>query len=217
MRGLSAACRTGQLSPEAARKSLHVVLGLATLACPWIVDGPLPILVLAALVCAWFEAVRYLPGLRQRYGPVLFAVARQGRGETHFVIGAAACFVLADGSALFFCLPMAVLSLADSAAAMLGRRYGSRPGAIRYGSKSLAGSGAFFVIACVVSLVALTMAGWAATPSWTAALMLGGTTSLVEGLSRNGNDNLFVPLAAACLLQALPEPLLLPPGSALLS
>ena len=144
MSALSAARTAGQLSPEGARKLFHVAMGTMTLSFPWLFIDPTPVLLLAGLCCVWFESVRRLTWFARHCGPVLSAVARPGRGEIYFVLGTALTFLLCGGNALAFVLPMAILTWADTAAALVGQRLGGRPGALRIGGKSLAGSGAFF-------------------------------------------------------------------------
>jgi phytol kinase len=203
---LSTARRAGQLSPEGARKAFHVAMGMMTLSFPWLFPEPAPVVLLACLCCAWFEAVRRMAPLQNRCGPVLSAVARPGRGEVHFAVGTALTFVLAGGYALAFCLPMAILALADSAAALVGRRYGGRPGTLRLGGKSLAGSSAFFAVALALSLIGLALDGWAAAPAVAMSLTLAATTTLLEAIARRGADNLLIPVGAALLLQGQMAP-----------
>ena len=206
MAGLSAARDLGRLSPELARKLLHVVMGLATLPLPWLFNEPTPVLLLAALAGIWFEAVRRFAILERHFGSVLSAVARRGRGEVHYAIGAAVTFVLADGGPAGFCLPIAILALADAAAALVGRRFGARPGAVRFGTKSLAGSVAFLVVAFAVSLIGLSIAACPLPQAVSVAVVLACATAVLEAVSRNGADNLLIPLGAALLLQSTKLP-----------
>jgi phytol kinase len=202
MAALSGLRDAGRLSPEAARKSLHVGLGLTTLAFPWLFAEPTPVLALAALACLWFEGVRRSPPLARRFGSVLSAVARRGRGETHYAVGTALTFVAADGSVVSFCLPLAILALADAAAALVGRALGARPGAVCFGSKSLAGSTAFYIVALVVSVVGLILADCSLPAALGAAVVVASLTTILEGVASNGADNLLIPVTAAVLVKS---------------
>lgn len=198
MAALSAGRCRARLSPEGARKLLHVAMGLLTLAFPWLFASPGPVLALTALALAWFAAVRRLAPLQARFGPVLSGVARPGWGEGCFALGAGLSFWLAQGSVLLHCLPMAILSFADTAAALVGRRLGKS----RRGGKSLAGSAAFFCVALGCGLAGLALwAGWPPARAWPLALGLAGLTTLLEALGRRGLDNLLVPLGALALLR----------------
>jgi len=201
MAALSFAHNTRRLSPEVARKAFHVAMGLATLPFPWLFAESTPVLLLAVLACVWFEAVRHCAALQKHCGAVLSAVARRGRGEVHYAIGTALTFLLADGSPASFCVPIATLALADAAAALIGRQFGARPGAVRFGAKSLAGSAAFFVVAFAVGLTGLSIADCPFPQALAVALVLACITAVLEGVATNGADNLLIPLGAALVLQ----------------
>ncbi len=189
------------VGPEQARKLLHVGIGLVTLAFPWLFTGAAPVLVLAALALGWFELLRQSAPLQRHFAPVLQRVARAGRGESCFVAGTALAFLIADGSALVFCLPMAVLTLADAAAALVGQDAARRRGAPPPCGKTLAGSTSFFGVAFVCAVAALSMAGWGVAPSLAMALLLASTTTLVEAAAGPGLDNLLIPVVGAALLR----------------
>lgn len=214
MAGLSAGQRRFGLPAECARKLLHVAMGLVTLSFPWLFSSPWPVLALALAALAWLAAIRRGKALRRCFGPVLEGVGRPGWGEGYFVLGAAATFLLAQDSPLFYCLPMAILSFADAGAALIGQRWGRQPGAVRFGGKSLAGSSAFFAIALGCGVVALqAWEGWAPSRSWPHALLLALVTTVLEAMARCGLDNLLIPLGALMLLrleaEATPAALLL--------
>jgi phytol kinase len=212
MAGLSAARNAGALSPECARKLFHVSMGIMTLSFPWLFSDPAPVLLLACIACIWFEAVRRLAPLARNCGSVLSNVARPGRGEIHFVAGTALTFVLAEGNALAFCLPMSILALADAAAALVGKRFGDQPGAIRFGDKSLAGSSTFFAVALFAGLTGLSLAGWPAAQSIALAVLIACATTALEAVARRGADNLLIPVGAALLLRCDAVPTMLPAG-----
>jgi phytol kinase len=192
------------LGPEPARKLMHAGIGLVTLGFPWMFSSALPVLVLAVLSLIWFEAVRRVATLRRRFASVLLSVARPGRGEACFVAGTALAFLIADGSALVFCLPMAVLAFADASAALVGQHATRRraDGPIR--GKTAAGSAAFFATAMLCASVALALAGWAPAALVASALLIAAVTTAVEALADHGADNLLIPVAGALLLRLLP-------------
>lgn len=201
---LSSAPVRRHLHVELSRKVLHVVMGLVTLSFPWVFDGLASVVVLAALSLAWLELVRLHAPLRAAFACVLTGVARSGRGEAHFVLGTALTFALAGGDPLRYCVPMAILTFADAAAALVGRELGQRPGVVRYGHKSLAGSIAFFVVASVCALTGLLHAGWALPLVMT--LVLAVVTTFVEAVCDRGLDNLLIPVTAGVLMALFAEP-----------
>lgn len=193
------------LGAEPARKALHVGVGLVTLVFPWLFTSAAPVLVLATMALGWFEAVRRCVLLRGRFGAVLQRVARPGRGESCFVAGTALTFVISGGDPLEFCLPMAVLTLADSAAALVGQAVARRRGGTPRQGKTLAGSAAFFGVALACGLVALPIGGWSAASACVMALLLASVTTALEAAAGHGFDNLLIPVAAASLLQLAPS------------
>lgn len=204
MTALSAAQEAGLLAPEPARKIFHIVMGLGTLPFPWLFADPAPVLWLAVLLCVWFDVVRRFAVPRRRCGAVLFAAGRLGRGEIYYVVGAALTFVIADGNALLFCLPMAILALADSAAALIGQHFNRNSDGFGADGKSFAGSGGFFAVALVASVVGLSLAGWAPAQAIGVSVLLALITALLEAVAGRGTDNLFVPLGAVLFLHGAP-------------
>ena len=111
---------------------------------------------------------------------------------------------LSGGDALMFGVPILVLTLADTAAALVGIRYGRARLTIAAGDKSVAGSIAFFIVAFLCASIPVVLLGHAELPAVLAgAAMLACVTTTVEALAGNGLDNLLVPLAAFASLPLL--------------
>ena len=121
--------------PELARKAVHVGMGLICAAFPWIFDRPLPVWILAALSLVPLLALRILPALRAGLGSVLHGVKRPSYGEVLFAPAVALVFQLA-GEAVIYVIPICVLTLADTAGALAGTRWGRHPYRAGEGSKS---------------------------------------------------------------------------------
>lgn len=201
MGALSAGARRVGVSPEAARKLLHVEMGIATAAFPWIFGATWPVVLLAGMSVAWFGALRASIWLAMRFGVVLEATRRTSLGEIWFVIGACLAFLLEAGDAPAYCIAMLVLAFADAAAALAGKRWG-RPRRVLGGAqKSVLGSTVFCIVAFAVAALVLAIAtehepGGLLLTSLFVALV----TTLIEGLLARGLDNLFVPLSALAAL-----------------
>src|SRR5437868_2930093 len=124
-RGLLAATnlvhRSCAIHPESARKLLHVAMGLTLAACPWIFGASAwPVLVLCAIFIGLLAARCYSPSLHCHVADVVYGVERRSRGELYFPIAVAALALVARGRPLFFTVPVLVLALADTAAAVVG-------------------------------------------------------------------------------------------------
>jgi phytol kinase len=191
---------TGRLAPEHARKLVHVGMGLVCLTFPWLFHDTAPVLGLAAAAIAALAAVRSLQPLRARFGCALHGVARRSYGEFAFVAGIVAAFVLAHGDALAYTVPVAVLTFADSIAALVGTRFGFHRFRTFEGTKSLEGSTAFFFAALLCIAGPLLLAGNAA--ALPIALGVSIILTLIEASAYAGLDNLLIPVAGALLVRS---------------
>lgn len=199
---LSAWARRGGVPPEVVRKLLHVEMALVALSFPWLFESAWPVVALAAAAAGWFRLLRASSWLEARFGYALRAAQRDSCGETWFACGVCLAFLWTGGAPLAYGIAILVLGLADTAAALVGRRYGvprRMPGGA---SKSLAGSAAFFAVALAVAFAGLqgTFAPGIGE-ALAAAALLAVVTTVLEALSDRGLDNLLIPLGALASLQ----------------
>lgn len=196
------------LPAELSRKLVHVMMGLVCLTFPWLFRAPWPVWVLAGLAVLGLGAIRVLPWFQSQFGPVLGGVARESWGELVFPLAVAFIFTVAHGDALRFCLPVVILALADATAALIGRRYGFARYETDDGWKSIEGSTAFFVVAFLVTCLALWLgADLGRLEVMLIAVVMGLLLMLVEAIAWRGLDNLFVPLMSyVCLVRMMALP-----------
>jgi len=198
---LAAARRLGAPA-EATRKLLHVEMGLVTLGFPWWFSDSWPVLVLAGAAIGWFAAVRAAQVLAAPFGAVLRSRSKESLGEIWFVVGVCLAFVASAANPAAYCIAILVLTLADTAAALVGQRFGTPRRMPGGGSKSLAGCGAFLVVAFGVVMLVLTAAlGVSIGDALRVALAVGVVTAVLEAVLARGLDNLFVPLGALAALR----------------
>ncbi len=199
------AAKTGA-SAEAARKIVHMAMGAACTAFPWIFDNPTPVWVLAALATVPLALLRWLPGLRQTFGSALHGVERLSYGEILFAPAVAGVFHLSGGDPILHVIPIAILTLADAAGALAGVRYGRRFYICGSGRKSVEGSLAFLAIAFLCCFVPLWLTARAETSAalWI-SLTLAVLAMMAEGISGRGFDNLVIPLGCHLLLVRMLE------------
>jgi len=191
-------------SPELLRKLLHVGMGGVSFMLPWLFDARWPVILLAGAFGLCLSVGRF-SALRWRVTEgIIHGVPRTSVGDLCFPAAVAATFLLSAGDRSNFCIPILTLTLADAVAALVGTRRGAhrlgRPGR----EKSLEGSAAFFIVALPSAYLPLRLwsaEGWVET--LLLSLILAFLTTLVEALSRNGLDNLTVPLAALLVLRTL--------------
>ena len=201
---LSMVRSTHKIGQELKRKSFHVCVGLASLSFPLVLNEPWKAMTAMALAVAWMTAVRILPCLQRHFGSVLQDCDRKSMGEVYFALSIGALILLTPDSPLLYIIPVMILTLADAAAAIIGRLISSQPltGILR--GKSVAGCTAFFIVAAIICVAMLTI--YTDLPAWQitiAALVVATATCLAEAVSRRGLDNLAIPLVAWSVLSAL--------------
>ena len=183
--------------PEVVRKLLHICMGLTTLTLPWIFDANWPVLVLVGITVPGLWALRRSKRLKKQLGGVLHDVNRNDSiGELCFPIGVGAVFILANGDPLHFTIPVLLLTASDAVAALIGIRYGHIHYTTSDGTKSAEGSLAFFVTTflCVCIALFLLFGGVSTISALLIALILSLLLMLIEAVSWQGLDNLFIPV-----------------------
>ena len=190
--------RKTSVRPETTRKLLHVGSGILTLAFPFVFVDLWPVALLSGGAALVLAAARFV-----RFSGVVGRVERASWGEFYFPLSVAILFWLSLGEhALLFVIPVLVLTLADTAGAVVGTRFGMT----RYGGagKSVEGSLAFAVVA-FVSVCAPLMA-WSrvgAPEALMTAATLALLLALLEGAAQRGLDNLLIPIAGYGLLRGV--------------
>jgi dolichol kinase len=196
----------GRVAPESSRKLLHVGMGCLLLTCPIFFDRPWPVFTLAGVFVALLVARRHCRALDRHVAGAIYGVGRGSCGEFLFPIVAAGLFAAARGAAMFYLIPVALMTFADAAAAWVGTRRG-RTRVWRLNGKSLEGSLAFFAVACLCLLPILhwPIGDASAAEGVPIAIVTALACTVFEAVSSRGWDNLSVPGAAFVLLHTLPS------------
>ncbi len=192
-----------ELNAEVSRKLMHVIMGLVTLNLPWLFTKNWPVVSLALLTALALFGLKHSK-LKDDLGQVLHAVKRSSYGDLAFPLAVATVFVLSNGNAILYCIPILILTLADATAALIGLRYGSLHYQAAEGSKSVEGSIAFLSVtfnSVLLSLLIFTDIG--KLESILIAFILGLLVMMLEAVSWAGLDNMFIPLASFLLLSNL--------------
>ncbi len=185
---------------ETQRKVVHVGVGIHAMLLPLVLQRE-GFFVFAALAAVALLVLR-LPWIaREGIGASLHSVERRSWGDVLFVVAVAVLFLRSAGDSALYTLPIAVLTLSDAAAALVGTEYGRR----RFGTgdrvKSIEGSVAFFVVTWMVVVGILIAATDIPRENviWLGTLVSAFATH-VEADSWRGLDNLFVPVGIHVLL-----------------
>jgi phytol kinase len=184
------------------RKLAHIGTGLLSIALPWIFSGTLPIFIICGASVALLLALRYVPLVKKRFFGVLHDVSRQSWGELYFPVSVALLAHLAHGDKLLYAVPLVVLTLADTVAALTGAEYGKHGYAATGATKSIEGSIAFFCavfFSVNVALVVFTQVGRIETLLISLDISL--IVMLLEAIAWRGLDNIFIPLGVFILLR----------------
>jgi phytol kinase len=191
------------LGPELSRKIMHLALGASALTFPWIFHSVWPPMVIAAMTIGVLVVLRS-GVLGTDASTVVHGIVRRSEGDLYFPIAAAAAFILSRGDTQLYSIPLLTLTLADTIAAVVGRRYGhtSYPTLDHRARKSAEGSLAFFAVAFLATYVSLAAgASLHPTHALLIAALFGIHVTLIEAASWRGLDNLFVPVFGLLLLR----------------
>jgi len=185
------------LETEYTRKLAHLLGGLGLIGLPWMFDS----LVVPAMLGVAFFAILYLS---KRTGTLvaIHGVTRESNGASLFPIAAFATLIVAWETPLAYASAMSVLAVSDTAAAMVGRRYGRNLYFIGRQSRSLEGSFAFLITATAVMLPWLLAGGLSVVAALGLALLVALLVTGLEAISIGGFDNLVIPLATVAFLEA---------------
>ncbi len=185
----------GIISTELSRKILHLVAGLVLVIWPFFISWK-SIVIIETIFIAVVGITRWLKMFGSQHG-----INRVTWGEFFFPIGVILAITLGAPRWVFI-LAILHLGLADSAAALVGTRYGKTNSYKVFGQKkSLAGSLAFFVVSVMlVGAVLIIAPNDLTSVSTLPLLLLPFMTTLSENLGAYGTDNLLIPLTVVLFL-----------------
>ena len=198
--------RGGKTSPDTARKIVHAGVGLWVVPTVFVFSDwrvaivPPVTFVLTNYVIHRFRLLPALDDDPANLGTVFFPISFATLLAVFFRPGALndEAFVAVAG--------ILTMALGDAAAAIFGKRYGTRRYTILGHSRTMEGSMAMFLVTGVaVAVVLNTMAGFSWHPAVAFGLVTGTAAAGIEAVCPFGSDNLFVPLGTAAVLWALVE------------
>lgn len=190
-----------EIAPEIQRKLVHIGTGLYALTLPWLFPDHWPVYMLVAITLVVMMVLR-LPGIATSgLGATLHGVERQSYGDILLAIAVGMCLFLSRDQAWLYVLPIAVLTLADAAAALAGSSYGRKFFTVEEGRKSIEGSVVFFTLTFLISLICLMlMTPLPPVNMLLLSIMVAGFGTMVEATSWRGFDNLFLPVGLLIFL-----------------
>ena len=196
--------RRGIASADTARKIVHVGIGLWVVPTVFLFSDwraaivpPLSFVVVNYVI----HRFRLLPALDDdpaNLGTVFFPISFAALLAIFFRPGAS------DPESFIAVAGLLTMALGDAAAAVFGKRYGSRRYTILGHSRTMEGSLAMFLVSgAAIAVVLHTMAGFSWHPAVAFGLVTGTAAAGIEAVCPFGSDNLFVPLGTAAILWVL--------------
>ncbi len=185
------------LHPELKRKLFHVSMGIVMLTFPFIFTNFVSVAILGVFGLMAMIALKNTK-LKDTAGTILYSVDRESFGEIFFIFSVVIIFYWAHGDKILYSIPILILTFADSAAALIGKRY-AKTNLAQYNedTKSLEGSFTFFVVAFMATHVPLLLfTNTGREECLLIATIVGFNVALIEMISHGGNDNLLIPLTA---------------------
>jgi len=200
--GLASLLRSKDIiSAELARKTVHIVMGMICATFPWIIENTLSIQLLgiaAILAILIIKKTR----LREFIGSALFSVKRLSIGELLFPFAVAWLFTIGQDTPFYYVISILVLTFADASGALIGTKLGKHHYHTTAGKKSVEGSFAFFLTAFMCCMIPLYIQGTLThLHIILISLAVSSVTTLLEGASGHGSDNLFIPIATFTTLE----------------
>jgi phytol kinase len=124
---------------------------------PWLFHEPWPVVVLGVIATGVLLGLKYIPRLRNSIGRALHDVDRASFGDLYFTIAVVMVFLSSKGDPIQFCVPMIILTFADSIGALIGVRYGQTPFTTLSRVKSAEGSVMFFLTCFMAAHIPLLL------------------------------------------------------------
>lgn len=191
--------RFGSPEAETSRKFVHLASAGACLLFPVLIESPFVVGAMAVGLSAFFAVAAYYKLLES-----LHSVERESRGSECYAAAIFLVFLLSGDDYWIYVVSILVLGVADASAALIGVKYGRFRYTVQGAVKSMEGSFAFFTIAFAAVLLP---SPFLAELPWANLLHIAFATALLltcfEAVSMHGADNLFVPVAAAVILEKL--------------
>lgn len=186
--------RKGQLEPETARKSIHIIVGSFIAFWPLYMSWQ----TIQLLCLAMFLGV--LTSYQFGVFGAIHKVKRRTSGELWYPLGIGLASLLTI-QPWIFTVAILHLSLADGFAAVVGKKYAIRHYQIGLHTRSFLGSFTFLMISLGLCMFAFfVLRGELPGVSLAVFAVAPFLFTAVESISRHGLDNVFIPLSVVVVL-----------------
>lgn len=188
-----------KLNPEIPRKTVHLFSGLLALPMPYIFQSIFPVLILTG----GFLIVLVISA-RTKMLSSIHGVERVSAGAFLYPLILFLLFLLSKEQPLFFVIPVLILLLSDSLAAIVGKYYGQMKYTVSGGGRTLEGSSVFFIVTFIaVHIILLLSNVTTRVDSLLIAVLIAILVTGIEAISYGGWDNMFVPIGSYFFIHKL--------------
>lgn len=195
-----------QVKAELTRKLVHFGAGVLSLSFPFLFEVTWPVI----LLCGCFFGILLLS---KKFGLLasINGVQRKTNGAVLFPLVVSGCFLVQDftGNLMTYLLPILILSVSDPVAALVGKRFPIGQYTIAGHIKTFSGSLAFLLTAVLITI--FLMSSFLTALSFVSiqnCLLISVTAMIAEAISKNGFDNLTIPVSVNITLMFLQNPII---------
>ena len=187
--------KSEKLNSELIRKILHIGSGIGGLALPFIFEEKSSVIILGAVFLMLLISIRIVKYKITGFKKVLETKNRKTFGDIYFIISILGLWIVSSEDKVMYALPLIILMLSDAFAALIGEFYSKYKFNTGFGTKSIEGSITFFLTTYFVCInFFLLFSNINSINIVLVSLLLSILTMILEVISWNGLDNLFVPL-----------------------
>ena len=183
-----------KVKAEVTRKIVHIGTGVLSLFFPIMLGNHWLVL----LLCASF-AIILLISLRTLHLQSINSIDRKSYGSLLYPLSVYLCYLVydyLDQNYLYYYLPILILAISDPIAAIAGKRWASPKYNIGNDSKTIAGNIGFLVSAYIISIIIIrSNYEIIVYKIILASFLISIISTVAEGLSVRGKDNLSIPVS----------------------
>lgn len=191
------------LHPEWQRKIIHISLGILSLVFPFIFTSVVEVAILFSLCLITLILIKSSPKIKNTLGKSLFSVKRSSLGEIFFMLSIILLFWSTRNNLILYLIPILILTIADTIAALIGIKYGKNTFEVIDTYKSKEGCIGYFSAAFIITISLLFfLTDTSILKILLIASLVGILSTLIEGVSWYGIDNFFIPISFYLMLKA---------------
>ena len=186
--------KSQRFNSELNRKILHIGSGIGGILLPFIFKEKMPVVILGIFFLALLTGIRVIRHKAAGLKKVVEMKSRKTLGDIYFVISILGLWCVSGEDRILYILPLIVLMLSDAFAALIGAFYSKFKFDTGFGTKSIEGSVIFLLTTySVCSNFFLLFSNIRNVNIVLLSLLLSILTMILEVISWNGLDNLFIP------------------------